>query len=117
MPTRNTGTFTQIIEALGDQAPPDALEHLENHFKDLLIVVAGTTQTIANHAEELRLAITIEECGAVLDQISTMHSLLHHVGAILAQQFTPHKNTCLAINRKGKPLGSNPLSTATNALF
>jgi hypothetical protein len=70
MPTRNTGTLKQIIEVLGDQAPPDALERLEDHFKDLLIVVAGTTQTIASFAEELRLAITIHECGQVLDHLA-----------------------------------------------
>ena len=46
MPTRNTGVLCEIIEALGDHAPPDALERLENHFKDLLLVVAGTTQTV-----------------------------------------------------------------------
>ena len=38
MPTRNTGTLKQIIEALGDHAPPDALDQLEDHFKDLLLI-------------------------------------------------------------------------------
>jgi len=51
MPTRNTGTIKQIIEALSDHAPPDALERLETHFKDSLIVVAGSAQTMARHAE------------------------------------------------------------------
>jgi hypothetical protein len=68
MPTRNTGTLKQIIDALGDPlAIPDALERLEDHFKDSLIVVAGTTQTVARHAEHLRLAVTTTECGQVLD--------------------------------------------------
>ena len=70
MPTRNTGTLKQIIEAFGDHAPPDALEQLEDHFKDLLLIVAGTTQTVATHAEELRLAITTHECGLVLDYLA-----------------------------------------------
>ena len=68
MPTRNTPVLKQIIEALGDS--PDALERLEDHFKDLLLVVAGTTQTVATHAEHLRLAITTHECGQVLDHLA-----------------------------------------------
>ena len=70
MPTRNTGTLKQIIESLGNGAPKDALERLENHFKDSLLTVAGTTQTVARHAEELRLAITTHECGLVLDHLA-----------------------------------------------
>jgi hypothetical protein len=70
MPTRNTATLKQIIEVLGYHAPPDALERLEEFFKDTLIIVAGSTQTIATHADELRLAITTEECGLVLDHLA-----------------------------------------------
>jgi len=70
MPTRNTGTLTQIIEALGDLAQPDALARLEDHFKDSLLIVAGSTQTVARHAEELRLAITTDECALVLDHLA-----------------------------------------------
>jgi hypothetical protein len=70
MPTRNTPVLKQIIEALGEHAPPDALERLEDHFEDLLLVVAGTTQTIASFAEELRLAITTDEYGLVLDHLA-----------------------------------------------
>ena len=51
MPTRNTGVLSETIEALSDHAPPDALGRLENRFKDSLLIVAGSTQTMARHAE------------------------------------------------------------------
>jgi hypothetical protein len=75
MPTRNTSVLKQIIEALGDPlkiTEPDALKRLEDHFRDSLLVVAGTTQTVATHAEELRLAITTHECGLVLDHLAPL---------------------------------------------
>jgi hypothetical protein len=60
----------QIVETLADRATPNSLERLEEHFKDSLLVVAGTTQAVATHAEELRLAITTHECGQVLDHLA-----------------------------------------------
>jgi len=56
MPTRNTGIFcaeSEIIKALGGplKNPPDALDRLENHFKDSLIIAAGAAQNVARHAE------------------------------------------------------------------
>ena len=70
MPTRNIPVLKEIIEALGDSAPPDALARLENHFKDSLLVVVGDIQTIASQAEQLRLAIITAECGLVLDHLA-----------------------------------------------
>jgi hypothetical protein len=73
MPTRNTGVLCEIIKALGDplKIPADALERLENHFKDSLLIVAGTTQIVARHAEHLRLAVTTPECAQALDYIGS----------------------------------------------
>jgi hypothetical protein len=73
VPTRNTGVLCDTIQALGDplKIPPDALERLEDHFKDLLVIVAGSAQIVARHAEHLRLAITTPECATVLDYIGT----------------------------------------------
>ena len=56
MPTRNTGIFcaeSEIIKALGGplKNPPDALDRLENHFKDSLLIAAGAAQNVARHAE------------------------------------------------------------------
>src|SRR5688572_23968132 len=71
MPSRNTALLKEIIEALGDHlsAPEEALIRLEEHFGSSLLIVAGTTTQVAEHAEQLRLAITTPECGLVLDYI------------------------------------------------
>lgn len=70
MPTRNTPVLQSIIESLGIARPEQALATLEEQFKDSLLVVAGDTQTVAKHAEELRLAITTAECSSVLDHLA-----------------------------------------------
>ena len=72
MPTRNTPVLSQIIEALGDLliSSPHALARLERHFENSLIVVAGDVQTVAEHAEKLRLAVITTECGLVLDHLA-----------------------------------------------
>ena len=69
MPTRNTPVLERIVKALGDHAPQDALARLEDEFKDSLVVIAGDVNTVARDAEKLRLAITTEECGVVLDHL------------------------------------------------
>jgi hypothetical protein len=73
MPTRNAGVLCEIVNALGDplKIPLDALEQSEEHFKDSLIIVAGTTQIVARHAEHLRLAVTTPECAQALDYIGS----------------------------------------------
>jgi hypothetical protein len=70
MPTRNTPVLERIVKALGDTAPHDALARLEEEFKDSLLLVSGDVQTVAQHAEKLRLAITTEECAVVLDHLA-----------------------------------------------
>ncbi|MEQ1858453.1 MAG: hypothetical protein ABMA13_00800 [Chthoniobacteraceae bacterium] len=70
MPTRNTVVLQRIIEALGDDAPPDALARLEAEFQSSLLIVAGTVEDVARHAEKLRLAITEQERPLVLDYIA-----------------------------------------------
>lgn len=74
MPTRNTAVLQQIVEALDGLliSSPHALARLENRFKDSLLVLAGDTPLIANHAEQLRLAITTDECAQVLDQLAPL---------------------------------------------
>jgi histone H3/H4 len=70
MPTRNTPVLERIVKALGDTAPSDALARLEQEFESSLLVVAGNTNDVARHAEQLRLAITTEECALVLDHLA-----------------------------------------------
>lgn len=74
MPTRNTPVLKQIVEDL-DISSPQALARVEDRFKDSLLVVAGDTKLIAQQAEELRLAITTDECGQVLDHLAPQISL------------------------------------------
>jgi hypothetical protein len=70
MPTRNTVVLERIVKALGESASQDALARLEDEFKDSLLVVAGDVNDVAQQAEQLRLAITREECAAVLDDLA-----------------------------------------------
>ena len=70
MPTRNTVLLEIIVKVLGDSAPPDALEQLEAHFHDQLLMVVGDTAHVADFAEQLRLAITTPETSIVLDHIA-----------------------------------------------
>ncbi len=60
MPTRNTEDFVQILDALHINEP-HSLAHLEERFKDSLLVVAADIKLIATQAEQLRLAITTAE--------------------------------------------------------
>jgi hypothetical protein len=72
MPSRNTPVLNQIIEALAGLlvSEPHALARLEDRFKDSLLVVAGDLKLVASQAEELRLAITTDECAQVLDHLA-----------------------------------------------
>ena len=69
MPTRNTKVLVQILDVLRINEPK-RLEQLEQHFHGSLLVVAGDIPLIARQAEELRLAITRDECAVVLDHLA-----------------------------------------------
>ena len=69
MPTRNTLVLERIVKALGESAP-QTLAKLEDEFKESLLVVAGDVQSVAQQAEQLRLAITTNECAQVLDSLA-----------------------------------------------
>ena len=73
MPKRNTQVLKRIVATLWDSAPLQALPRLEKEFDSSLLIVAGTLNDIARHAEKLRLAITEPECGKVLDYIGHTH--------------------------------------------
>lgn len=73
MPTRNTKVLVEILQVLN--APGDALQRLEEHFKDALLVVAGTTNTVDACAEQLRLRITPSEQPKILDHTATTASV------------------------------------------
>ncbi len=77
METRNTPVLREIIAVLSPQLDdaPNALDRLENHFHDRLIVDAGNVATVSAHAVQLRLHITTDECAVVLDHIATMNAV------------------------------------------
>ena len=70
--TRNTALLKEVVEVFQGFVPPSrkALEKLEARFGDDYLLIAGSIESIAAHAKELRLDITTEECGAVLDYIA-----------------------------------------------
>lgn len=77
MPTRNTGILSEIITVLGDLVPmpAKALKRLEKHYKDQLLVNAGSTAFILESAEQLRLAIIPPEAAQVLNHIGEQAQL------------------------------------------
>ena len=72
METRNTPVLREIIEVLSSELDdaPHALDQLEGHFHDRLLIDAGNVTTVSAHAEQLRLRITDDECSLVLDHIA-----------------------------------------------
>ena len=69
--TRNTPLLRQIVEILSLSDEEGALASLEEHYCDSLLIDAGNIETVAKMAEDLRLAITTEECHTVLDHIAS----------------------------------------------
>ena len=72
MSTRNTPVLRTIVDVLftnlDEQAT--ALNRLEAHFHDRLLVDAGNVNTVGEYAEQLRLGITGDERSTVLDYIA-----------------------------------------------
>lgn len=72
MSTRNSPVLREIIDVLftdlDEQAT--ALNRLEHHFHDRLLVDVGNVGTVGAYAEQLRLHITEEERSTVLDYIA-----------------------------------------------
>ena len=88
MATRNTKVLVEILQAI--HAPEDALQRLEEHFKDSLLIVAGTTNTITVCAEQLRLRITPSEQSKILDHIATTALVgitIDHVETAINERF------------------------------
>jgi hypothetical protein len=69
---RNTPILREIVQVLSPELEDSeyALDRLENHFQDRLIVDAGDAATVGSWATQLRLQITQEECSMVLDAIA-----------------------------------------------
>ncbi len=69
---RNTALLKEIVITLDTELddPEYALDQLESHFHDALLVNAGTVFTVGEYAKQLRLNITEDECSTVLDHMA-----------------------------------------------
>ena len=69
---RNTPILQEIVDILFTELDEQAtaLNRLENHFHDRLLVDAGNVTTVGEYAEQLRLSITEDERLTVLDYIA-----------------------------------------------
>lgn len=69
---RNTALLTEVIHTLSTELddPEYALDQLESHFHEALLVNAGNVFTIGEYAKRLRLNITEDERSVVLDYIA-----------------------------------------------
>ena len=75
---RNTPILQEIINKLETELddPAYALDSLEDHFHDRLLVDVGNVTTISKHATQLRLNISQEECSLVLDYVAEQKSVM-----------------------------------------
>ena len=74
---RNHTLIEQVVKALGTLVTDEqaAVRVLELHFQHHLIVNIGSVEHVAQFAKHLRLQVTPEECGEVLDYIAQEHLL------------------------------------------
>jgi tRNA U34 2-thiouridine synthase MnmA/TrmU len=75
---RNTPILKEIINALDSELDDTeyALDRLESHFHDSLLVNAGNVTKVSTFAEQLRLRVASEECSKVLDYIGEHQMVL-----------------------------------------
>ena len=75
---RNTPILQEIINTLTTELddPTYALDSLEAHFHDRLLVDVGNVFTTGEYAEQLRLNISEEECSRVLDYVAAQKMVL-----------------------------------------
>ena len=92
METRNTPVLREVAEVLGSQLSyaQYALNTLERHFANRLIVDAGNVALVGTHAEQLRLQISEQECSTVLDHIAEQKTVvvtIDHVETAINELF------------------------------
>ena len=68
---RNTPILQEITDVLfvGVDEQATALNRLEHHFRERLLVDVANVNTVTEYAEQLRLKITDDERSTVLDYI------------------------------------------------
>ena len=66
---RNTQILNEVVSVLS--LTPEHLVHLEQHYRNALLVNAGDVDVVSAFATQLRLRVTSEECQDVLDYIAS----------------------------------------------
>ncbi len=89
---RNTALLKEIVDVFDAELddPEHALDQLEGHFHDRLLVNVGNIATVSAHAEQLRLNITEDECATVLDYIAEQKMVVitvNHVENAINERF------------------------------
>lgn len=81
---RNTALLKEIVVVLATQLddPDYAVDQLESHFHDRLLVDAGNVSTVGTHAEQLRLRITENERTTVLDYIAEKQMVMVSIDVV-----------------------------------
>jgi len=64
---RNTQILNEVVSVLS--LTPEHLVHLEQHYRNALLVNAGDVDVVSAFATQLRLRVTSDEYHAVLDYI------------------------------------------------
>ena len=69
---RNHTLIEQVVKALGTLVTDEqaAVKVLEHHFQHHLIVNIGSVEHVAQFAKHLRMRVSNDECGDVLDYIA-----------------------------------------------
>ena len=89
---RNHTLIEQVVKALGTLVTDEqaAVKVLAHHFQHHLIVNVGNVQHIAAFAKHLRMRVTDDECGDVLDYIaqeSLVGLTIDHVETAINERF------------------------------
>ena len=84
MSTRNTAVLCEIVDVLfvGVDEQATALNRLEHHFHHRLLVDVGNVNTVAEYAEQLRLNVTEDERGTVLDYIAEKQAVIVNIDVV-----------------------------------
>ena len=84
MSTRNTAVLSELVEALFTEVDEQstALNRLEHHFRDRLLVDVGNVDTVAVYAQQLRLHVTEVERPIVLDYIAEKQKVVVNIDVV-----------------------------------
>lgn len=84
MSTRNAVVLREIVDVLFTSVDEQAaaLNRLEHHFRNRLLVDAGNVAAVAEYVEQLRLQITEDERSTVLDYIAEKQKVTVNIDAV-----------------------------------